>query len=366
MLAANANGTPLRDLAFRFDASSRVQEMIDGRPHIEAAFRHSSTYSYDDRYRLVSMSNSAGTTTWTYDDNGNIRSESLKQADRVVDRLHEYGGSGAGPDALTRLGNESITYDGAGRVIQDGTRSFEWDAKGRLARVQTPEVTEEYVYDHADRRVIKSTTEQGQSVITRYVDEDVEERDGKMIRYVVLNKKRIARLGASSPAPMKSSSGAIAVVAFLLCSIAAMVSRIRNRWNGRGGKGLLLVASLAMLLSCAHEKGTGTLRDQSLPITEWPSDAIAYLTDHLNSPVALIDAAGEVTQEVTYNAYGTTRAKRGVDENPFLYASLEMDPTGLGDFGARPYRHDAGIFLAPDPLSVVPSGDSPRFLPSYA
>ena len=75
-----------------------------------------------------------------------------------------------------------------------------WDAKGRLRRVERGDVTEEYVYAYDGSRALKLTTEDGETSVVRYIDADLEERDGRLLRYVFVGEQRVARLDAA-PTP---------------------------------------------------------------------------------------------------------------------------------------------------------------------
>jgi hypothetical protein len=116
-------------------------------------------------------------TTWAYDDVGNITSITSGHADPFLNATSAFGERGAGPDQLTTItfpsGNEMFSYDAAGRMTQDGTRTLTYDAKGRLARVVRGTTTEEYVYGFDDERAIKRTTQGGSTDEVRYIDRDV-------------------------------------------------------------------------------------------------------------------------------------------------------------------------------------------------
>src|SRR5690606_8969660 len=119
-----------------------------------------------------------------------------------------FGEAGAGPDQMTHFGDEPLTYDAAGRVTKDGTRKLTWDAKGRLVKVLRGDLTEEYVYDHADRRALKRTTHGGVTETVKYIAKDAEERDGELVRYVFLGDERLARLDAVGSATGSAAGSA--------------------------------------------------------------------------------------------------------------------------------------------------------------
>jgi len=155
---------------------------------------------------LVGASDKIGATRWAYDDVTNITSVSSDYADGFLNVTNKYEGNRNGPDRLTRFGNEHIQYDAAGRVIEDGERQFDWDAKGRLARVRHGSVLEEYVYGFDDKRTLKTTRDGGKAETVRYIDHDIEERGGHLQRYVFLADQRIARLDGDSAQPPQATS----------------------------------------------------------------------------------------------------------------------------------------------------------------
>jgi RHS repeat-associated protein len=85
---------------------------------------------------------------------------------------------------------------------------------------------------------------------------------------------------------------------------------------------------------------------------------VLYLSDAQQSPVVLANAQGEVVSERAYHPFGALRTSAGQSPDPRHFVGNEIDPgSGLGDFQARPYRQDAGIFLAPDPVATFPATD---------
>ncbi len=170
MSASNPNGQVVRGLRYGLDAASRIVEIADLRQTPPADEDLTASFQYDDRYRLTSATYRTGATTWQYDDVAKILTVKSDFGDPHLNVTNSYGESGAGPDALTHHGTEVLTYDAAGRVTQDGERSYSWDAKGRLSKVIRGNTVEEYVYGHDDSRAIKQTTTDGKTETTRYID----------------------------------------------------------------------------------------------------------------------------------------------------------------------------------------------------
>jgi len=116
---------------------------------------------------------------------------------------------------------------------------------------------------------------------------------------------------------------------------------------------VLALVALVLLLApgCQHgEQLEGQAGPR--PIDEVPEGAVFYLGDHQGTPVVLTNARGEVIRRVEHRPYGSILDQQGEDD-PYAYVGNDLDRgSGLSDFGARPYRPEAGIFLAPDPVAV--------------
>lgn len=188
--ATTSAGASVRALHYVLDAASRITSVEDLRPSVKAEQSLSASYGFDDRDRLISATDAAASTQWTYDDTGNILSVASTNDEPSLNAENRFGENGAGPDTLTHHGDEALTYDAAGRLIKDGERTLHWDAKGRLARVERGEVGEEYVYGFDDMRAVKTTTRDGNKDVIRYIDDDVEERNGAIISDHQLRHRR--------------------------------------------------------------------------------------------------------------------------------------------------------------------------------
>jgi RHS repeat-associated protein len=276
-------------------------------------------------------------------------------------------------------GDEALLYDAAGRLIQDGERRLTWDARGRLVRVERGDVVEEYTYSYDDVRTLK-TILQGSAVdVTKYIDKDVEERSGGLVRYVFLGDERIARLdpieGKGHPAPGMGATiygprnwpprAGWAVFGALLALLGAIGCRGRADRGNAFARVLvnplsmrpvmataLTMAMLARSLSGCHGSG-GPDGRRGRPVDELPPTAAFYLLDHQGTTVVTTDAGGAVLGEAAYHPYGIARTESRPTTEPYGYIGNELDRgAALADFRARPYRPDFGAFLAPDPVAV--------------
>ncbi|HEX9298209.1 MAG TPA: FG-GAP-like repeat-containing protein, partial [Polyangiaceae bacterium] len=245
-LEAMAGTTVIRDLKLARDAAALVQDVLDLRPGVPAEHDLTIHCTLDDRNRLVRATDASGSTAWSYDDMGNIASVSSGHDIPGLNVTNRFGENGAGPDQMTHHGAEALEYDAAGRLTKDGERRLTWDAKGRLIRVERGDIVEEYTYAYDGARAIKTTVHAGTPDVTRYIDKDVEERGGRLLRYTFLGDERIARLdpldGEATPAsgagptvvsPRRPSPwgrvALVSIVALLLAVFARHAALLRAR-----------------------------------------------------------------------------------------------------------------------------------------
>ena len=267
-------------------------------------------------------------------------------------------------------------------MLRDGERELQWDAKGRLKRVQRAGTVEEYVYAFDDTRAVRRSASGDGNDEVRNVAEDVEVRSGRVVRYVNLAGQRIARLDAIDVGPEETTSSvgqvqpsnpvvylmllllALALFHVVAGQIRALRPTLRAFPGFAGGRvGWASLAAAALALSC----GGGDNPAKGKPITQVPSSAVFFHADLHGSPLAVTSAKGDVVRQVSYHAYGAERFQNGRQE-PFSFVGKERDSgSGLSDFGARAYRPELGIFVSPDPVAVFEPeegiGDPRRLLP---
>jgi RHS repeat-associated protein len=74
------------------------------------------------------------------------------------------------------------------------------------------------------------------------------------------------------------------------------------------------------------------------------------LADGLGSTLALLDSAGAVQTEYTYEPFGKVAVAGATSGNAFQYTGRENDGTGLYHYRARYYNPQVGRFISGDPL----------------
>jgi RHS repeat-associated protein len=243
------------------------------------------------------------------------------------------------------------------------------------------------VYDFEDTRALKTTrTGDAGPDVVRYIDRDVEERGGQMVRHFFFDAGRAvripgepstgARTGAALPAREGDSShrpvptAAAGVLSLFLGLCAALLARARRTCAASGRPpraepaGLALLPLLALLsATCGGASGAA---QEGTAIDAWPEAATLELADHQASVVASVDAAGQVIAERAYHPYGLVRAARGAAA-PHLYVGNERDhAVGLDDFRARGYHSAVARFLSVDPVALAPDDPGQAAQPAYA
>jgi RHS repeat-associated protein len=82
----------------------------------------------------------------------------------------------------------------------------------------------------------------------------------------------------------------------------------------------------------------------------------SYLTEELNSTLALAGESGAPATEYTYGPFGAATATGATSTNPYQYTGRENDNNGLQYNRARYYTPSIGRFVSQDPLGMMGSG----------
>ena len=76
------------------------------------------------------------------------------------------------------------------------------------------------------------------------------------------------------------------------------------------------------------------------------------LRDQLGSTIGLVNGTGAITTQYTYAPFGTRTMTGNANANPFQFAGMEYDSTGLYHTFARYYSPGLQRFLSEDPLGI--------------
>lgn len=121
-------------------------------------------YKYDDAYRLTDASSSAGTYAYALD-----------PADNITSFQSPSGTTDASYNDLNQIvnyGRDTYDYDKNGNVLDDGLRTYTWDAERRLLSIASKTSLSQkttFSYDGLGRRTSIITTNNGMSTANRYL-----------------------------------------------------------------------------------------------------------------------------------------------------------------------------------------------------
>ena len=84
------------------------------------------------------------------------------------------------------------------------------------------------------------------------------------------------------------------------------------------------------------------------------------LHDGLGSTIALVDSTGNIVTQYVYEPFGDSTTTGAANSNPFKFAGMESDTSGLYHTWARYYSPGLQRFLSEDPLGLA-AGDTNVF-----
>jgi RHS repeat-associated protein len=349
--------------SFSYDANgNRTGEGVGNSPGVAPAGA-TATYGYDALDRPVAVTDAAGATVaYSYDAAGRLVSRSLPNG--VV--------TGYGYDDLDRL--TSLTdakgatvlsalqyqYDAAGHVTQktdlSGAHTYTYDAVGRLASATHPNASaESYAYDGVGNRTSSH----------------------RAASYSYQATNQLASAGASSfgydaDGNLTSKSDGAGTTAFTWDYENRLVGaqpldgaavaykydalgRLIERGEGEGAWTRFAYGA-ADVVRDRHSDGSaveylnGPGIDERLRLAD-ASGALYFLSDHLRSTTALIDALGSVVEQEGYDSFGDGA---GSARTRYGYTGRERDQaTGLYYYRARWYDPQQGRFLSEDPAGFT-------------
>ncbi|MHA6890253.1 RHS repeat-associated core domain-containing protein [Ralstonia pseudosolanacearum] len=155
-----------------YDAASRISAYThadtSGSTGSSTATAANQTFGYDDQDRLISYLPANSSQSYSYDANGNRTGQTIGGASytQTIDANSNRQTASTGPTATTN------SYDAAGNQTGDGSTTYSYSDRGRLASVTKNGTTTSYLYNALGQRVVKS----GSNVptgATRYVYDEV-------------------------------------------------------------------------------------------------------------------------------------------------------------------------------------------------
>jgi RHS repeat-associated protein len=395
-----------RGESYVYDANGNLQQMTDRKNQVTA-------YTYDALNRLSTVTyHDTSTTTHTYDAGDRLTqvvdsaAGTITRTWDLLDRLTQE---------VTPEGTVSYTYDAADRratmtVAGQPQVSYGYDNADRLTSITQNSATVGFTYDSADRRTVLTlpngvTVEYGYDVASQVTGLTYKLAAATLgnLTYTYDQAGNRTSVGGSwartdLPAALASATYDAAnqiatwdATSFTYDANGNLTNdgaktytwNARNQLTGLAGgvsasfqyDGLgrrraktISGASSGFLydgLNMVQELVSGSPSANILPglgIDEWLTRTDAsgtrhFLSDALNSTVALTDGGGAVQTEYSYQPFGQSTGSGASSTNSFQFTGRENDGTGLSYYRARYYSSAVQRFIAEDPLGFE-AGDA--------
>lgn len=312
--------TPQGSVSYTYDADHRRQTMtVSGQSQI--------SYAFDNDSRLTSITQGSAAVGFSYDadsrrvsltlPNGITATYSYDRASQLTAMVYQGG-------ALAPA-NLEYTYDLAGRRTS---------VSGNLASEQLPAAVPSATYN-ADNQL----TQWGSTAMTYDLNGNTLSDGTNTYTWDARNRLVSANSGAAAFA--YDPVGRRTAKTLLSTTTGFLYDGVNPVQEQSGG------SATANLLT-----GFGT--DQRFQRTD-STGTFSYLTDTLNSTVALTDTSGNSDVQYSYGPYGSL-SLTGSTTNSYDYTGRESDGLGLYYYRARYYNPQTGRFISEDPAGVGTNG----------
>lgn len=167
-IVSSSLGRPVGDLQFNYTEFDELGNLTYRK---DANLNNEETILYDDLNRLLHIDEKLSGSSVTrrslsYNANGNILS---KWDVGAYDYGGTCGGVKAGPNAVTRAGNDTYCYDRNGNMLSGGGRSVEWTSYGLPKRFSRGLTRVDFVYGPDRSRIQRIDDQGGEITRTTYV-----------------------------------------------------------------------------------------------------------------------------------------------------------------------------------------------------
>ncbi len=330
---------------YAYDAAGRLASVSDGSGQVITS------YTYDAAGRLSRVDQANGTSTrYTYDAVGNVAE---------VDNLAADGST---------LSKFAYTYDADGNPLTmttlDGTTTYSYDADGQLIQAVLPGGrTLTYTYDAAGNRVSATDSGTTTAYTTNALDEYTSagattyryDADGDLVSQTDATGTTTYTYNADGRLTQVVSPTA-GTYQYLYDALGDRIATIHNGtrtdelFDPSGGGQLVGQFSGTNPID-RYVYGLG-LAAQVAPT----GAANAYAFDAMGNTAELTSATGEVLDGYTYLPFGQVASSSGTANNPFKFVGafgVIGDGDGLSWMRNRSYDAASGRFTQPDPEGLV-------------
>ncbi|MBL8952706.1 MAG: VCBS repeat-containing protein [Myxococcaceae bacterium] len=331
--------SPRGDVKTITDASTR-----DGRA------RHAAAFKYDAWNRVTEATLDAEVLTYAYDAIDNVTSATSSVTTSPA-HVGSFTYDPARPNAVTKAGTLSYTYDAAGFMTGRGNAAYEYDDRGRLTKVSRDGTeTGSFGFGPGPDRIIKREGD----FTTHYVSSNFELRDGIAVVYARLNGARVARLQSAATAATVLSDLAPATGSGTLTPRGDGKIDIADAWLAQAAAGGAVTLSGGPAPSDVKSLLASAARRLLVRDVVWLHE------DALGSAVAATDDEGAIAAEQSFYPYGELHSSTGwVDTYGFTGQERDVS-TGLTHFQHRELDSTTGRWAAVDPKFTALSGGALR------
>lgn len=310
--------TPQGTISYVYDNAGRRTSMT-------VAGQAAVNYSYDDANRLTGITQGTATVTIGSDAAGRRTSLTLPNgvvteyfydaASQLTELTYKHG--------TTVLGNLTYAYDGNGRRTHVG---------GTYARTGLPQAVASATYNAANRQ-----TAFGNQALTYDLNGNLTNDGSNSYTWNARNQ-------------LVSMTGPSLTASFAYGSFGNRVNRTINSLTTS-----FLYDGNNMVQESLGSTPTANILlgglDEAFVRTD-ASGTSTPLIDALGSTLALVDSAGAVQTQYTYDPFGFTTATGTSSSNSFQYSGRENDATGLYYYRNRYYSPSQHRFLSEDPIGL--------------
>ena len=358
--------TPQGALAYTYDLAGMLTSMRSSN-----ADGVSVDYTYDDLHRLENVIDTrlaAGTTTYTYDAVGNLKSDSRPngvRADYIYNALNRLtslgitrGGTTQASYAYTldRTGRRLSVTEGSGRTV-----NYTYDTVYRLTREavsgdpnSASNGAVDYTYDPVGNRLSRISSLEGVLSATSAYDANdrllsdaydangnTRSADGRTFVYDFENRIKSANNGAVRIT--YDGDGNLAAK-----TVGGVTTRYLVDNLNPTGYSQVVEEIVDGQVQTQYTYGHMIVSQRRRLADGW--SVSFYSTDGHGSVRQLTDEAGGVTDTYVYDTFGKLISRTGTTPNPYLYAGERFDADlGLYHLRARHYNADRGRFFSMDP-----------------
>ena len=301
------------------DATGKVQTIISSKPN-----GIQTTLNYDSMNRLTSLTSPIASYTYTLGATG-IRTGATESNGRAI--TWNY-------DGIYRLTNETVSSDPSGN---NGASSYGLDPVGNrlsLASTLTGELTGNYTFNADDEISSESYDANGNVILA----------GGITYTYDSQNHMLTANGNGKSITMIYDGDGN---------RVSKTVNGVTTQYLvddlNPTGYAQVVEELVSGAVTRQYTYGLQRISENQQIANVWTPSFYEY--DGFGSVRQLTNAAGTVTDEYEYDAFGNSFTKAGTTPNNYLYRGEQYDSDlGLYYLRARYYNPNTGRFMSRDPL----------------